>query len=256
MAAALGGLKAPPLLHPPVVDGLSWARVTSEDAEAIRGFLDGTLRDATENPHRLTDKTFLGWAYARKLGLVADVPDLIVDSMAKKLDSYRQSVHGWGVGSIHYAFKEMGRPQEVTDDDRKAMEAGLESYRKDRLFIWESFHVGEVLTPMKELGVLDRPSADDVRDMEHRLRDYRTDKVTFQGHQLLEALYHMRRLGRPVEATREDMERIQETMGDYRSRRMGDFLLDMHYLIRGVVEVREPPGGPAEPMPPLKRFVP
>lgn len=152
-----------------------------------------------------------------------------------------ERLHGMGesVLMLHHFLKELGFPQAVTGEDRKAVENRLKALP------WHGRVVAEIRYGMRLLGWPGDATPAEERTILATVEDARKRN---NGLVLAELHYYLKGLGRPMEVTAED-ERIMLTeLEGFRQKKDGLRLARMHHHLAEIGLSKEIPPGDRQMM--------
>ena len=90
--------------------------------------------------------------------------------MKTSLDETRETDDGYNIAWIHHSMREIGLPQQITEEDRKKMKYGLVRARKEASWemAWMHYH-------MRELGLPQQITEEDRKKMKDGLEEAREE---------------------------------------------------------------------------------
>lgn len=147
------------------------------------------------------------------------------EAMTALLETKRGEKWGEGIAQMHCWMRGAGIRQEVTEEDRKAMLAGIDDIREmNRKNEAGEIDAGTVNTliilnthfHMKELGLVEEATPEDIEMLEGHLESGRKFNI---GDTIAEYLYMKKRFGLPYEVTEKDEKAMLDTLNQQRKQK-------------------------------------
>jgi len=219
-------LKEQPLLELPEFGVRSWVRVRPSDIEAMQRSLDANRKAGFGN-------SIASLAYEMsELGVNPHLTQGDVDLMKGGLDVFRKNKGGLGLAETHHAMRCLGFPQEITGEDREMIENDLTESQSDggalRRF-------GLLACASRLLGRRE-PTDEDIKKIR---RDLEAARSLADGMEIATHQYYMKQLNLGYTIREGDMEAYKKALTEERSRRRGEMIARMLFLLAKVLPEEE-----------------
>jgi len=238
MVAALKAVRPQPLLEPPPAV-VGWGRLRPEEERVVRESLK-VMYPFTFDNLRLH-------YFMHKLGVGEPLSEEDRRTTEFELDDKRAEGNGWRMAEMHEMMREVGIGKPLTEEDRRLMADAKKQY-SDGSNMWGHVKTGML---MRSLG-LSQSVEDSERGFTLKLID--EARKTRDGHGLSRALHASYDVGLNSPPTEADLGVIGGAIEAYMSSAIGLPIAEVRYHMGEIESAMRKMGGPAAPMPPLKRF--